>query len=298
MNIGIFHLTDIHFESSNNKGLRRIEKIKAAIQNEFNKVSKIYIIISGDIVNQGNPNGHKEAIKFLQEVETILKEIVKNSTPSFVIVPGNHDCNFDHDNQNRRNAISNVSYKSLGNDDSVVNTCLIVQDDFWNFYDTFNPIPKNKMFYQIIDEIDGKKICFNCINTAWMTKIKEEQNLFYPVKNIEANIKIEAGVLNISVFHHPIGWFSPHGSPNERKEFQGFIEDNSSIAIYGHEHEEDHKKIQDLITDKGTLYFSGKVLQNQKTIMNQAFRFLLWILRTKRGKSKHSNGRKIYSVKP
>lgn len=286
MSIGIFHLTDIHFESSNNKVLSRLGNIKSAIQNELNEVSKVFIIVSGDIVNQGDPKGHKEAIKFLREVETIVKGIVLNSTPKFIIVPGNHDCNFKFDNQNRKNAISNVNYESLGDDDSVVDTCLIVQDDFWNFYDTFNPIPSNKMFYQITDEVDGNKICFNCINTAWMTQIKEEQNLFYPAKKIESNVEIEGGALNISVFHHPIGWFSPHGNPNGRKEFQGFVEDNSSIAVYGHEHEEDHRKIEDLIKEKGTLYFSGKVLQNQKNNQESGFQLITVDIDNQKGDTK------------
>lgn len=283
MNIGIFHLTDIHFEPIRNKVLSRLDNIKSAIENEFDDVSKIYIVVSGDIVNQGNPEGHKEAINFLRHIETIIKAIVIDSEPSFIIVPGNHDCNFNDDNQNRRNAISNLSYESLGDDDSVVNTCLVVQDSFWQFYGEFNSIPKNKMFFQTVDIVDGKKICFNCINTAWMSQIDEKQNLFYPVRNIESSSEIESGALNISVFHHPIGWFSPHGSPNGRKEFQGFIEDNSDIAIYGHEHEEDHKKLKDLIRDKGTLYFSGKVLQNKRNHQESGFQLFLVDIENQKG---------------
>ncbi|MBU1800542.1 MAG: metallophosphoesterase [Bacteroidetes bacterium] len=272
MEIGILHLTDLHFNSKNNIITDRIENIHSAIKLDFRKVSKIYIVISGDIVNKGSQNGYEAAKRDIKEIQYKMHQVLSGSMPKLIIVPGNHDCNFDYDNQLRKNTIGSIGYETIGeNDNSVFDLCTTVQKDFWGFYNNFNKTPENKLFYQIVDNIGTHKICFNCINTSWMSKQNDDNNLFFPVKRFDNPKNIEKGVLNISVFHHPVSWFTPNGEQNNRKEFQRFIEENSSLILYGHEHVEGHRKETEFLIEKETLYFSGKVLQNHSNSKDSGF---------------------------
>jgi len=262
MNIGILHLTDLHLLASGNFISARVEKIHDALKIDFLSIERIYLVITGDIVDKGIKISYPIAKELLQELKAKLESIKSNLLVKIIIVPGNHDCNFDYDTQLRKITLKTLGYDTIGDDESVIDLCLTVQKDFWEFYNEFNESPSNKLFYQIHDKWDDNSICFNCLNTSWMSNKKEEPNLFFPVKRFENQENLEKGKINISLFHHPIFWFTPNGSQNNRKELQSFIEETSSIILYGHEHEEEHKKSIELWSNRETLYFSGKILQD------------------------------------
>ncbi|WP_347841545.1 metallophosphoesterase [uncultured Draconibacterium sp.] len=285
MNIGILHLTDLHIKSSENFLLSRIDKIHDSVRIDILKLERIYFVITGDIVDKGIKSAYSQAKKFLFDLKNKLESINEKLIIKFIIVPGNHDCNFDYDNQLRRNSLNKMGYDTLGEDNSVIDLCLTVQNDFWEFYSEFNDLPLNKLFYQIHETWDNNSICFNCLNTSWMSKKKEEINLFFPVKRFDNHDELEKGKINISLFHHPIFWFTPNGLQNNRKELQSFLEDTSSIILYGHEHEEEHKKSIELWSNRETLYFSGKILQDSLN-KESGFQLLLLDASNKKGQIK------------
>lgn len=274
MNIGILHMTDLHFKANDNIVLNRIDQIRDAIRIDILGLEKLYFVITGDIVNRGSKAGYSNAKMFIGSLKTKLEDINNKLNIKLIIVPGNHDCNFEYDNQVRKNSLKSIGYDTIGEDDSVIDLCLKVQNDFWDFYNELIDVPSNRLFYQIIDKWDNNSICFNCLNTAWMSQEKEETNLFYPVKRLDNQEGMEKGKINISVFHHPIFWFTPSGLHNNRKELQSFLEDTSSLILYGHEHEEEHKKSIELWSNRETLYFSGKILQDTVS-QNSGFQLLL-----------------------
>lgn len=262
MNIGILHLTDLHIKASDNYILSRVDKIHSALKVDLLNLERIYLIVTGDIVNRGIRAGYPIAKEFLDKLKNKFETTNKALIVKLIIIPGNHDCNFTYNNQLRDNTIKTLGYNSIGDDDSVVDLCLKVQADFWEFYNRFNDCPPNKLFYQIYDQWDDNSICFNCLNTSWMSKQNEELNLFFPVKRYDNHENLRKGKINISLMHHPIFWFTPNGLQNNRRELQGFLEDISSVILYGHEHEKEHKKSVELWSNMETLYFSGKAFQN------------------------------------
>ena len=276
MEIGILHLTDLHFKANDNIFSERSNNFHSAIKYDLEDIEKIYIVISGDITNRGNPSGYIEAKKNLDKIKEDILRTSPNSDPQFIVVPGNHDCNFDYATQLRDIAIGSMGSRPIDSqDNSVVNACTEVQNDFWDFYNTCcGMTPDNKLFYQITDKVNGVKICFNCINSSWMSKRHEEAKLFFPVHNFVNHPENNQGTINISVFHYPIAWFTPNGEKNNRKEFLKFIEDISTIAIYGHEHEEEHKKLTDLKTGDETFFITGKIFQNHQNPENSGFQFV------------------------
>ena len=265
MVIGIIHLTDLHIGKLNTPTDGRINAIISAMQGDFKDCNSLYIVISGDIVNKGD--GFFEAKTFLSKLTKGLVRFSENNNIKLIMVPGNHDCNFSRGNQVRDIILQSVHGVNLQGDNSVVDTCLEVQTDFWEFYQELNGnAPENKLVYQVKDKIDEEKtVCFNCYNTAWMSSKDEKVGkMFFPCDIIPSEITEDINTLTISVFHHPLNWFNPSTEPNNKRQFTQCLKNNSQILLYGHEHESEHVKTQDIESKDETLFIAGQALQNEK----------------------------------
>lgn len=266
MKAGIIHLTDIHFSEKGNWIEDKITNIISAIRQDFKETNHIYFIVTGDVANKGKATEYLIAETFLHKLKTSAERFLEDKKFKFVIVPGNHDCNFEYDNQSRRNDINGMNYNKIGEDDSVIDSSMAVQKDFWDFYEKFNSPPESRLTFQVEDSIESKTICFTCYNTAWMSEMEEKTGtLFFPVKLIEKKKIPKADGVNIALFHHPLSWFNPNTTNNNRKEFKKHLEENSSILFYGHEHEDEHLKNQDIGSKQETVYISGNSLQTGNT---------------------------------
>lgn len=169
MNLGIVHFTDIHFTKNTDLGNKTVQ-ICNAILREFSSVDNIIFVVSGDIACSGTAIEYKKAKGFFSVLKQLLTGERPNLKIDYVFVPGNHDCNLgERDTQLRKNAVANVNYQTLGSDDSVIDLCLEVQQEFWNFYSDYSPIPTNKLYYQVNKKVGNKVISFACLNTAWMS---------------------------------------------------------------------------------------------------------------------------------
>jgi len=273
-NVGIIHLSDTHFSDEINfLNKEKWELLFRALKDDFSNCLFVYIVVSGDIANSGKSREYEVALDFFIKLSDLLRERYSSTQFKFVFVPGNHDCNFDLDTQARRNDIKNINYETIGTDDSVIQTCLQVQSNFWDFYDYFNDMPKSKIYYRIIDTIADKKLCFHCFNTAWMTqKTEKPGTLFFPVKLFNELKNQNEFDLNIAVLHHPLNWFNPDTLENNKKEFQNILDDISSLQIIGHEHENELRKTENIDSKASqTLCISGDVLQNQEDSTQSGF---------------------------
>jgi len=273
-NVGIIHLSDIHFSDEINFfNEEKRELLFRALKNDFSNCLFVYIVVSGDIANSGKLREYEVALNFFTTLSDLLSERYSSTQFKLVFVPGNHDCNFDLDTQARINDIKNINYETIGTDDSVIQTCLQVQSDFWDFYGCFNDMFNDKIYYRIIDTIADKKLCFHCFNTAWMSQKNEKPGtLFFPVKHFDELRSKNEFDLNIAVFHHPLNWFNPDTLENNKKEFQNLLDDISSLQIIGHEHENELRKTENIDSKASqTLCISGDVLQNQENPTQSGF---------------------------
>jgi hypothetical protein len=277
LNIGIIHLSDIHFCIENEFPFSKWELLYKALKDDFISCFKLYIIISGDIASNGKVKEYDIAYSYLMNLKDSLSHRYPTTAIKIILAPGNHDCNFDLDTQVRINNIKNVNYDTLGNDGSFFQVCTQVQKEFWDFYCKFNDEPQNKLYYQVTENVGEKKLCFHCFNTAWMSQKKEiPGSLFFPVKNMENLIKNKDYDLNISVFHHPINWFNPTTKENNKKEFQNLLDHVSSLHIVGHEHENELRITEDIDKiDSKALYSLGDVLQDHQKPNESGFQTLL-----------------------
>lgn len=275
MYFAILHLTDIHFTEKTTLD-NKIERLSRAVINQASEIEKLYIIISGDIAFSGKKEEYNLAKKQLGVIKTLIKGELNKIEIRYIIVPGNHDCNFSkNDSQLRKNSITNINYQTLGNDNSVIELCLSVQSDFWSYYSYYNELPKNKLYYTIKDKIGSKEICFHCLNTAWMSQKNEEVGaLFYPVKLITPDLGNQNRI-DFCVWHHPYNWFNPNTLENNKIEFEKITEDIAAASFFGHEHVQSMYSNENRNSGKKTNLMSGEIFNEDKKPTKSAFQLLI-----------------------
>lgn len=292
MHIGIIHLTDLHI-SSDTVLQEKMESLCRSLVIDLREASCVFLVLSGDLANSGKPSEYK-VVKSL--IDQIVSSIIDRKRVEIVMVPGNHDCNYQHETQLRKNTVGSVNYEIFGDDDSVLNTCLSVQNDFWAFYEQYNRLPDGKLYYQNNYIVNDYVVKFHCYNTSWMSTLGQAPgSLFFPVNNVNPDDK---GVdINISVFHHPINWFTPETEPNNKREFEKLLSKTSSIHLVGHEHENVFERKRDFDFDTDSLSFSGQIFQSPRATSISGYQLLLLDLAEKHGRIvRYSWSKDVYAT--
>ncbi|CAG7654316.1 metallophosphoesterase family protein [Paenibacillus allorhizosphaerae] len=93
MRLGLLHLSDIHMTLGDNSVISKYPNIIPAIQEYLFEVDAVYVIISGDSAYSGNEGEYEKVINMLKHIENQIVEL-KKFKPRFVVIPGNHDCDF------------------------------------------------------------------------------------------------------------------------------------------------------------------------------------------------------------
>lgn len=175
MKLGILHFTDSHIKSATDWILSEFSSLVASVKTIYEECDRIYIVFTGDVVYSGSEEEYILASKFLNSIRSLLKTLYKDKVyEQIIFTPGNHDCNFNMDRQARKNAIKNMNYDYIGDDNSVIEQCLIVQEPFWNFENSINGKETKPCIYkEYIDDIQKEVVIFHSFNTAWMSSFIE-----------------------------------------------------------------------------------------------------------------------------
>jgi len=96
MKLLLLHLSDIHFKESEgqNPVLSRTEQIAAAAASTAPSARCCFVVVTGDIAFSGKQAEYAFADKFFSELRDHLCTRLPKCDPHFVLVPGNHDCDF------------------------------------------------------------------------------------------------------------------------------------------------------------------------------------------------------------
>jgi 3',5'-cyclic AMP phosphodiesterase CpdA len=117
MKVGILHLSDIHIEDQNDWIINKAQKIGQAVLGTWEELTTIFVIVTGDIANQGLPEQYAQAHEFFTTLRNYLHQ-QSGATVSLIIAPGNHDCNFANskfDAKARQSFINTVLNAPSGN---------------------------------------------------------------------------------------------------------------------------------------------------------------------------------------
>lgn len=242
MKVAILHLSDMHIGGSNAGWIiDRAHQVANAVKMAFADCDKIYIVVSGDIANEGMADQYEAAVTFFTRLISGLSSNYNGEIPvekRILCVPGNHDVFLKEENKLRTVLLKSVqdSYPEI--DDSIFENIVKTQSAYADFVRKINDDSafKLSLLYSIDDKVGDYQIRFNLYNTAWMCGLKDlPGTIFMPMEGVgKATDKKEADLV-ISVMHHYYNWMAV-GKHNKTK-FMRRVAGSSNVLIYGHEHE-------------------------------------------------------------
>ena len=265
MKLAIIHLSDIHIESEDDFIFQHIDKFYRSCKHLINECSKLIIVITGDIAFHGKKEEYDIAYKWLHRCEEAWrKEATYLNSIEYVVVPGNHDCDFSQEDSIRELIISQVIKQDKLEDDNFAKHCLKVQSSFWEFYSKLRNeeiIPQIAWVHNIRLKLDFS-IKFNCYNSAFLSQKQEApgkliipENYFIKSDDVNQN-------LVISLFHHNTGWLTPNTPHNNKKIFEQHLYSTSNIVMCGHEHSNMHVTISNVHEFEELIYLENAAFQH------------------------------------
>lgn len=264
MKIAIIQFTDIHIQTETDFILKRKDEIIKSIVPNIDGALKVFVVLSGDIVNKGSKSEFDIAFEFLKNIEEQIRDKCKFiNSYNYVLVPGNHDCDFSNKDVIREALLAQTLNKDII-DGEILEKCMSVQKNFWDFYHRLTG--KEEKFISLKKQYPlnvEKDLVFYCYNTSWCSSIKEKVgDLIIPSNKFLEFESPDKLSINISVFHHPTNWLSPNTDSNNKKSFEALLLKKSNLVLSGHEHTGASKKTKSLNSKDGFIYIEGKALQN------------------------------------
>lgn len=242
MKVALLHLSDLHIGNSNARWIiDRAHQVANAVKMAFADSDKIYVVVSGDIANEGLAEQYDAAATFFTRLLSGLTSNYNGEIPvekRILCVPGNHDVFLKEENKLRTVLLKSVqdSYPEI--DNSIFESIVKTQSAYADFVRKINGDDSFKLslLYSVDDKVGDYHIRFNLYNTAWMCGLKDlPGTIFMPMEGVgNATDKKEADLV-ISVMHHYYNWMAV-GKQNKTK-FMRRVAGSSNVLIYGHEHE-------------------------------------------------------------
>lgn len=274
MQICIIHLSDIHFGDNDDALITRADKISAATQEEIVFADACFVVVTGDIAWSGTTEQYAIAQTFLNRLTDNIKKLAPSLLAEIVIVPGNHDCNFNRHDRVRNLSIEDAKQTLIEEgvkDLSIVDAIVKVQDEFFNFLATVEAQPSligvNRLYYERFFKIGNHTIRFDCYNIAWLSQLHETPSqLFFPVHLAKPE---KDGDLVIALLHHPTQWIDP----NNARELRDHLDSTAHFVFSGHEHVPDGSTKERTFHKTTTHYVEAPAFQANDT-ENLGFNFV------------------------
>lgn len=222
----ILHLSDLHIRKEGTTYSNELKYLIKDIKKQTQNRGNIIIVISGDIIDQGNYGVHKDAaIKFFEELKGSIQKV-----KDIIIVPGNHD-----KARSRINTLISMSHMNVGidaqSDQSQIewDKQLEAYKDYFIFVnEIYRIFEKDKCidntFGVDVIKFDSFNICFIRLDSAWSSYSEDDHRKLrlsdfqleklqneYKTKRTEIADNDESGIdLTIAVSHYPLNWLNIH----------------------------------------------------------------------------------------
>ncbi len=265
----VLHLSDIHIRSAQDPVLGKGGEIGACVFSELPDASAVFIVVSGDIAFSGKSDEYEAA----RGLFTSIREKVQSERQvpvHFVLVPGNHDCDFSVGGKPRQLTLNAVREDPSQLDEDVIRLGVSVQEEFKSFADSFHTADESRFGDDLWTghrfTVENKEIVFDAINVAWCSNLQEEPGtLIFPVDRYKDRSN-EASDLRISILHQPLNWFNQ----STYHPFRQLVRQLANVVISGHEHVGGAG--EDIHTSSGhSAYIEGCVLQGEKNLADSSF---------------------------
>lgn len=269
----LIHLSDIHIRSPRDPILEMGPAIGRAAYRHLPEATHIFVVVTGDVAFSGKPDQYELATEFLNSLrETMRKEC---SAPiSFVVVPGNHDCDFELDSGAREGLLLALdSPEQCKIDDDFVSVCTKIQSAFFAFRHSLedgSDVSDGPLWRTSRFDIEGGRIVFECLNVSWISRLHEPPgSLYFPLDQFEVRDR-ETADLRLTLLHHPLNWYSQAIYRPFRKKLRRL----SNIILTGHEHLGNVGVNLDAESGESA-YIEGCVLQGEKDLSDSSFNIIV-----------------------
>lgn len=293
MELLLIHITDIHFRTEQDYKVLSLRSkyiskaIKKHIIDENNTV--LILALTGDITYSGSKEQYLLAYNFLSDIIDFIKKRYDILPIEIIIVPGNHDCNFDKKDMIREALLA--SDKLDMSDSNIIKMCTNIQEEYFNFINMCNEkiVTKYtnancKMFYGVdsdkiltINELNypSINIKFHCFNTVWCSTLNEEP------KKMKIHIptlkdKSEKDII-ITLLHHDEAWLDWESAKVWREYYKRY----SDIVLVGHDHNSEIV-LKDNYGAATNYFIKGNQLYNSNNLAQSGFNILKLDLRNNR----------------
>lgn len=268
----ILHLSDIHIKTANDPILKKGKEIAASTYLYLPSSAHVFIVVSGDVAFSGEEFQYTLATDFLKEIQTTIQKETSNPV-SFVVTPGNHDCNFEQNTGVRKILVKSIESSDIPEiDSSIIETCTSIQKAFFHFRKTLeeNDATEDDLLWRSSRfKVDGKILGFECLNISWVSNLHETPGyLYYPVSRYQVKQSDDVDI-RFLVLHQPLNWFSQ----SMYRPFREFVRQLSDIVISGHEHQGNVGIIDEAESDKSA-FVEGCVLQGRKDLLDSSFNIM------------------------
>ena len=275
--IAILHLSDIHVRTKANTVTRRVNALADALRSEGLPLKACFIAVTGDIAFSGLQSEYTIAGDFLFDLNKRIVADHPAARTEYLLVPGNHDCDFTQSTEIRDLAIANLPKgNALNFNGDIVSTCLSVQDNFFDFTNNITGRPRSdstRLYETRCYEIDNRTIAFHLYNTAWLSKKHEKPGtLSFPISLAsDSHSASEPADVTVALLHHPFNWFDPTNARN----LCAYLERTCDVVLTGHEHVPNrYRRTNDAGAD--VAHVEGAVLQASDPVASTGFN-VIWL---------------------
>ena len=279
MKIAAIHLSDAHFDCTNNPIFHKTERMCQSIRDIAIEVEDIFVMFTGDIAYSGSVLEYQKASEFIDSVKARIRAY-SGKKAHIIMVPGNHDCNFAaEENEARQTLVRNVRENGDSSiNESVIKNCCQIQRAYFDLMkkhsDADNIVFSGELIWVIEYCFGAYNIIFNCYNTAWVSEPKEEPGkIHFPIRTFPEGRFLRRSNLTLAIMHHSLNWLNP----TNLRDFSNHLENTSHIIFAGHEHVS-AKSMKDNLDGVRTYFINGKVLQDKDQAEDSSFNVVIFDL--------------------
>lgn len=286
----IVHISDLHFK--NDLYQPRVITALCADIESLKAISPIgAIIFSGDLAAKGDTSK--------EEVEKILAQFVSQIRAAagldvlVLVCPGNHDIDLKKKSSMFAPVFAGVTTPTKAND--LVKAAIEPEArPLWAHIEGFRSLAKeidgdafskHPLFYTKKVSLNGVRVGFACLNSAWMTKgggNADYGQLYVGEYLLDLAAKeLEDVDVRIAVMHHPLDWLAPE----EKTVIQRFLTLNFHGYFCGHKHDNNAESLNSNIgnlftSNTGCVYHSNEYF-NGYSCIDLDLANKKWILRAR-----------------
>lgn len=233
MKILLIHISDMHFENSEQTHSIAIDKMISAIKSNAN-AEECIIVISGDLAAKGKKTDYLFVKGFVGALLRALNENgYKNKKIHVLTVPGNHDIDYSSFEVTIKDIIK--AYDN-GTIEKLKSNYIESMNNYFSYATRNECFEEDKVVSKKIFDYGDKKVGFVLLNTAPLSLLggnaEDMGNHYLSESELKKIDDATDADINILVQHHSIEWLKSSYKEKLRKS----ITKRYSLVLSGHEH--------------------------------------------------------------